>query len=63
MNNTEEWMPWEMYLIWVGERSVDYSYTKEMIYDNLEYFKNGYDSHINPYYLLEMFSFRLDEKL
>lgn len=61
--NKVEWMPWELYLIWLGERLNDYSYTKEMVYDNIEYFHNGYVNHISPYYLLEMFSYELEEKL
>ena len=63
MDNTEEWMPWEMYLIWLGERSVDYSYTKEMLYENLEYFKRCQENHLSTYKALEFFSYELDEKL
>jgi hypothetical protein len=57
---TNEWIPWEQYLIWLGEVSVDYSYTKEMIYANLNYFKEGWLHHTSPYKMLEMFDFKLD---
>lgn len=61
--NKEEWVSWEYYLLWLGERLNDYSYSKLDVLNNLEYFRNGWDNHISPYYLLEMFSFELDEKL
>lgn len=58
-----EWMPFERYLIWLGERSVDYSYTTDVIFEHLDYFRRGWLNHTNPYYLLEMFSFELDDKI
>lgn len=61
--NKSEWMPWEMYLLWLGERSVDYSYTKEMIYENLGYFKRCWENHLSTYKALEFFNCELDEKL
>jgi len=63
MNSTEEWMPWELYLIWLGERLNDYSYTKEMVYDNIEYFKRCWGNHLSTYKSLEFFSYELDEKV
>ena len=63
MNNIEEWIPWELYLIWLGERSVDYSYTKEMLYENIEWFREGWSNNTNPYYMLEMFYFEINEDI
>lgn len=59
----EDWMPWERYLLWLGERSIDYSYTKDVVFEHLEYFKEGWLNHTNPYYMLEFFSFNLDDKI
>lgn len=57
-----EWMPFERYLIWLGERSVDYSYTVDVIFENIDYFKNCWENHLSTYKALEFFSFKLDEK-
>lgn len=55
------WNSWELYLLILGERSTDYSYTPEMICENLNYFKSCWVNHISCYYALEMFN--LDEKI
>jgi len=55
--------PFELYLIILGARSTDYSYTPEMIYGHLDYFKNCWENSLSEYKSLEFFSFELDEKL
>ena len=57
-----DWMPWEQYLLWVGERSVDYAYTKEVIYENRNYFIECWKNQLSSYKALEFFSFELDNK-
>lgn len=59
----EDWISWEYYLIWLGERSVDYAYTKEMLEENIEYFRKCYNNRLSTYKALEWLSFELDEKL
>ena len=49
----------ELYLIVLGERSVDYSYTPEMLYDNIDYFKDCWGKGLSTYKALEFFSFHL----
>lgn len=53
------WNSWELYLLILGERSTDYSYTPEMICEHLDYFKNCWENHTSCYYALEMFNFDL----
>lgn len=55
--------PFELYLLILGERSTDYSYTPEMLFEHLDYFKNCWENNLSTYKALEMFSFELDEKL
>lgn len=55
--------PFELYLIILGERSTDYSYTPEMLFEHLDYFKKCWEDNLSCYKSLEMFSFHLDEKL
>lgn len=57
----EEWVSWEYYLVWLGEELNDYSYSKINVLEHLEYFRSGWNKHISPYKLLEMFSFELEE--
>jgi len=57
-----DWMPWELYLLWVGERSTDYAYTKEMIYENREYFLKCWMNHLSSYKALEWLSFELNKE-
>lgn len=59
---TSIWDSWELYLLILGERSVDYAYTPEMIYKHLDYFRKGWSNHLSSYKALEMFSFELDKK-
>lgn len=54
--------PFELYLLILGEKSVDYSYTPEMIYEHIDYFKKCWESNLSTYKALEFFSFELDEK-
>ncbi len=54
--------PFELYLIILGERSTDYSYTPEMIYKNLNYFKRCWENNLSCYKALEFFSFEFDDK-
>ena len=39
----------ENYLIMVGIRTADYTYTDEQIFDNTEYFKKCYDDNLSAY--------------
>lgn len=63
MKNKGDWMSWELYLLILGERSVDYAYFPEMIYEHIDYFKNCWSNHLSCYKSLEFFSFHLDCKL
>lgn len=58
-----KWMPWELYLLITGERSTDYSYTPEMIYEHIEYFRECWKNNLSCYKSLEFFSFELDDKI
>lgn len=57
------WVTWEYYLIWLGERSSDYAYTKEILLENLDYFRKCYSNHLSTYKALEWLSFELDNKI
>jgi len=58
------WDSFELYLLILGERSVDYSYTPEVIFEYLDYFKRCWESHTSCYYALEMFNYdKLEEEL
>jgi len=59
MNNR----PFELYLLILGEMSVEYSYTPEFIYEHLNYFKECWKNNLSCYKTLEMFSFELDDKI
>lgn len=39
----------EMYLINVGMRSDEYSYEKDILFDNIEYFKKCYNDGLSAY--------------
>lgn len=54
--------PFELYLIILGERSTDYSYTPEIIYEHIEYFRECWKDNLSCYKALEFFSFELDNK-
>lgn len=56
-------MTFQKWLINLGERSVDYSYPKEVLYENIPYFKSCWKNGLSCYKSLEFFSFHLDEKL
>jgi len=49
------WNSFELYLLILGARSTDYSYTPEMICEHLDYFKKCWENRISCYYALEMF--------
>lgn len=57
------WNSFELYLLILGEKSSDYSYTPEIICEHLEYFKSCWLNELSTYKALEMFSFELDDKL
>ena len=42
----------ENYLIMIGIRSLEYTYTDEELFENKEFFKKCYDRHIGAYYSL-----------
>jgi hypothetical protein len=39
----------EKYLIMVGIRSHEYTYTDEQLFENIEYFKKCYELNLSPY--------------
>ena len=39
----------EKYLIMVGIRSHEYTYTDEQLFENIEYFKKCYELNFSPY--------------
>jgi hypothetical protein len=51
--------PFELYLLILGARSTDYSYTPEMIYEHLSYFKNCWEDNLSTYKALEFFDVEL----
>ena len=42
----------EMYLIMVGIRSMDFTFEDNFLYENIEYFKDCYNKEISAYYAL-----------
>ena len=56
MNNK----PFELYLLILGERSVDYSFTPEVIYEHLDYFRECWEDNLSCYKALEFFSFEFE---
>ena len=42
----------EMYLIMVGIRSIDFTFDDSFLFENIEYFKNCYEQEISAYYAL-----------
>jgi len=55
--------PFNLYLLILGERSTDYSYTPELIHKHLEYFRKCWSNNLSCYKALEFFSYELDDKL
>lgn len=55
--------PFELYLLILGERSADYAYTPELIYENISYFRICWADNLSCYKALEFFSEYLDEKI
>jgi len=39
----------ETYLIMVGIRSLEYSLSDRILFNNIDYFKKCYDEHLSPY--------------
>lgn len=37
------------YLIMVGIRSIEYTYTDDQLFENVEYFKKCFDANLSPY--------------
>ena len=54
--------PFERYLISLGERSTDYAYTLDTLYENLNYFKECWNNNLSTYKALEWLSFELDKE-
>ena len=52
----------ENYLIQVGIRSAEYTYTDEQIYDNTEYFKKCFNDDLSAYKALLFLYFYLENK-
>lgn len=55
--------PFELYLIILGERSTDYSYTPEIIYEHIEYFRKCWENDMSQYKALEWFYYEQENKL
>jgi hypothetical protein len=54
--------PFKEYLIELGARSVDYSYTPRMIYEHLSYFRLCWEDNLSTFKALEFFSYELYDK-
>jgi hypothetical protein len=52
----------ESYLINVGIRSAEYSYSPEILFDNVEYFRNCYNEHLSAYKALLFLHDHLEEQ-
>lgn len=52
----------EMYLIDVGDRSHEYTYSKDVLYDNIEYFKGTHKSGLSAYKALLFLHDYLEDK-
>jgi len=52
----------ENYLIMVGIRSSDYTYTEDQILDNTEYFRGCFDRDISPYYAFLYLNDHIEKK-
>ena len=52
----------ENYLIMVGIRSSEYTYTDEELFASIDFFKECYDRHMGAYYALLFLNDRLIEK-
>jgi hypothetical protein len=52
----------EQYMLRVGIRSVDYKYTEEELWSNVDYFKESYNNNLSEYKALEWLYFHLKEK-
>lgn len=53
---------WEGYLIRVGIRSLEYTYTDEELYENIDYFKDCCERGLSAYKALLFLSTYLEEK-
>ena len=42
----------QMYLITVGIRSIDFTFDDNFLFENIEYFKSCYEKEISAYYAL-----------
>ena len=49
---TNRFDTFENYLIMVGIRSLEYTYTDEQLFENIEYFRDCYNRHVGAYYAL-----------
>jgi hypothetical protein len=54
--------PWEEYLTVLGEMVVDYKYTVEELFENINYFKKCWKDNTSCYRAIEMFHFHLEDK-
>jgi hypothetical protein len=53
----------EMYLINVGMRSDEYSYEKDVLFDNIEYFRKCYNDGLSAYKaLLFLYDYLVDKE-
>ena len=55
-------MTFQQYMFILGTRSVDYKYTSDVIFENIEYFKGCWRDDLSAYKALEWFYFHLDDK-
>lgn len=49
--------PFELYLLILGEKSADYAYTPEMIYEHIDHFRRCWQSGLSCYGALETFEY------
>lgn len=53
----------EMYLINVGIRSAEYTYEKDELFENIEYFRNCYNDNLSAYKaLLLLYDYLVDKE-
>ena len=52
----------QLYLLDLGIRSSDYNYSRELLYNNIPYFKKCWKENLSTYKALEFFYFHLNEQ-
>jgi len=52
----------EKYLIKIGQQLPNYTYSVDLVEDNIDYFKDCYENNLSEYKALEWFNFHLEDK-